>query len=78
VTETRKSRDESIFAETRQMVGEFSDLLHAVTESVEDDSKIDLGEADNIRQKWEDLKACVEHFVVGCERGHYAQDAKKA
>jgi hypothetical protein len=78
MTELRKSRDETIFAETRQMVGEFSDLLHAVTESVEDDSKIDLGEADNIRQKWEDLKACVEHFVVGCERGHYAHDAKKA
>ena len=78
VTEMQKSRDESIFAETRKMVGEFSDLLHAVTESVEDDSKIDLSEADNIRQKWEDLKACVEHFVVGCERGHYAQDARKS
>jgi len=72
--ELHKSRDESIFAETRSMVGEFSDLLHEVTVSVEDDSKIDLAEADNIRQKWEDLKACVEHFVVGCERGHYARD----
>jgi hypothetical protein len=71
----QKSRDESIFTETRTMVGEFSDLLHEVTVSVEDDSKIDLAEADNIRQKWEDLKACVEHFVVGCERGLYAREA---
>jgi hypothetical protein len=69
-----KNRDESIFKETRTMVREFSDLLHAVTESVEDDSKIDREEADTIRQKWEDLKACVEHFVVGCEKGHYAMD----
>lgn len=74
--ELRKSRDQSIFSETRTMVGEFSDLLHAVTESVENDSKIDLTEADNIRQKWEDLKACVEHFVAGCERGIYAQEEK--
>ena len=74
--EPRKSRDESIFSETKTMVAEFSDLLHAVTESVADDSKIDAIEADNIRQKWEDLKACVEHFVIGCEKGHYATDVR--
>jgi hypothetical protein len=77
VAETQKSRDESIFNETRKMVREFSELLHAVTESVEDDSKIDRKEADDIRQKWEDLKACVEHFVVGCEKGYYATDAQR-
>jgi hypothetical protein len=70
----QKSRDESIFTETRKMVREFSELLHAVTESVEDDSKIDRAEADDIRQKWEDLKACVEHFVIGCEKGYYSKD----
>ncbi len=73
-TTDHKSRDESIFNETRKMVREFSELLHAVTESVEDDSKIDRGEADDIRQKWEDLKMCVEHFVMGCEKGHYSKD----
>jgi hypothetical protein len=73
-TEHRKSRDESIFNQTKNMVREFSELLHAVTESVEDDSKIDREEADEIRARWEDLKACVEHFVVGCEKGHYAKD----
>ena len=69
--EHRKSLEESIFVETRSMVRDFSELLDAVTESVEDDPGIDPNEADIIRQKWEDLKACVERFVIGCERGHY-------
>ena len=69
--ELRRSLEESIFAETRGMVREFSELLDAVTESVEDDPGIDPHEADIIRQKWEDLKACVERFVLACERGHY-------
>jgi hypothetical protein len=76
VPEIRKSRDEAIFNETRGMVREFSELLDAVTESVEDDSQVDAEEADRIRQRWEDLKACVERFVISCERGHYRLKAK--
>jgi hypothetical protein len=71
VPELRKSLDESIFTETRSMVRDFSELLDAVTESVEDNPGIDAEEADAIRQKWEDLKACVERFVMSCEKGHY-------
>ena len=71
VLEAGRSVDQNIFAETRGMVREFSELLDAVTESVEDDSTIDAGEADVIRQQWEDLKSCVERFVMACERGHY-------
>ena len=63
--------DQNIFNETRGMVREFSELLDAVTASVEDDSHIDSQEADEIRQRWEDLKACVERFVMACEKGHY-------
>ena len=77
VPELRKSMDETIFNETRSMVREFSELLDAVTASVEDDSHIDSDEADEIRQKWEDLKACVERFVIGCEKGHYHIHKKK-
>lgn len=69
--ETRKSLGQTIFDQTRSMVRDFSELLDAVTESVEDDQHIDLEEADAIRQKWEDLKACVERFVTACEKGHY-------
>jgi hypothetical protein len=72
VPELRKSVDEAIFNETRRMVRDFSELLDVVTESVEGDSRIDNIEADVIRQKWEDLKACAERFVLGCEKGHYS------
>jgi hypothetical protein len=78
VPEIRKTIDEHIFNETRSMVRDFSELLEAVTESVEDDQNIDPAEADTIRQKWEDLKACVERFVISCERGHYHLNKKPA
>jgi hypothetical protein len=71
VADLRKSLDETIFQETRGMVRDFSELLDAVTESVEQSPGIDAREAGLIREKWEDLKACVERFVMSCERGHY-------
>ena len=71
IANLRKSVEENIFTETRGMVREFSELLDAVTESVEDQPGIDPDEADEIRQRWEDLKACLEKFVVSCEKGHY-------
>jgi len=71
VPDAQHGVDQNIFNETRSMVREFSELLEAVTESVEDDSVIDTEEADEIRQKWEDLKSCVERFVVSSEKGFY-------
>jgi hypothetical protein len=68
---TDENLDESFFSETRDMVREFSLLLDTVTASFADDEQIDPAEADEIRQKWENLKACVERFVVGCEKGQY-------
>ena len=78
VPELRKSLDENIFAESRSMVREFSELLDTVTASVEDTPGIDANEAVQIRQKWEDLKACVERFVISCERGHYNRAGGKS
>jgi hypothetical protein len=75
VPELRKSLDENIFSETRGMVREFSELLDTVTESVENTPGIDAKEADQIRQKWEDLKACLERFVLSCEKGYFAHRA---
>jgi hypothetical protein len=66
-----KTLDKTIFNETRGMVRDFSELLDVVTESIEHDPNIDAKEADNIRQKWEDLKSCVERFVISSEKGHY-------
>src|SRR5450432_360031 len=71
VPEIRKSPDKEIYSEARAMVRDFSELLDAVTASVEIDADIDPDEADVIRQRWEDLKSCVERFVISCERGHY-------
>jgi hypothetical protein len=71
VPELRKSRDERIFAHTRTMVREFSELLDTITESLEATPGITFTEADLIRQKWEDLKACTEEFCIACERGQY-------
>ncbi|MGA2440941.1 MAG: phage regulatory CII family protein [Tepidisphaeraceae bacterium] len=69
VPDLRKSPDETIFDETREMVRDFSELLEAVTKSLEDDQRVNAEEADRIRQKWEDLKACAERFVLSCEEG---------
>lgn len=74
VPDEGKSLDEHIFKETRSMVREFSELLDTVTASLEQTPGIQVHEADEIRQKWEDLKACVEKFVTGCEGGHYTDE----
>jgi len=68
--------DQTIFETTRDLVKEYSELLDTVTTSVANDNRIDAGEADLIRGKWEDLKACVEQFVVACEKGHYSGKKK--
>lgn len=75
--EMRKSFDETIFSETRGMVRDFSELLDTITESAETPPGIVPHEADNIREKWEDLKACVERFVISCEKGIYHPVKKK-
>lgn len=68
--EIERSLDENVFGETRAMVRDFSELLDTITESLESPG-IDLEEADQIRQKWEDLKSLVERFVTGCEKEFY-------
>jgi len=71
VPDLRRTTDETIFSETREMVRDFSELLDAVTASLQGDQQVDPNESDRIRQKWEDLKACAEHFVLSCEKGLY-------
>ena len=76
VPEVRRPKDETIVSETKMMVRDFSELLETVTQSAED-SVVSPDDADRIRQKWEDLKACVEHFAVGCEKGYYGAHKTK-
>lgn len=58
---------------TRRIVREFSELLDVLTESIENDGKIDLDEAGKIRKEWEELKSSAEGFVSSCEKGLYNQ-----
>lgn len=57
---------------TRRIVREFSDLLDVLTESIENDGRIDVGESGKIRVEWEKLKSSAESFTAACERGTYA------
>jgi len=65
-----------VVSATRNLLNEFSDMLSAVSESLENDGKIDDKEAAAIRKEWEDLKRRSERFVVACERGVYNKDDK--
>jgi hypothetical protein len=58
---------------TRRIVREFSELLDALTESIENDGIIDRSEAGNIRAEWEKLKSSAETFAVSCEKGVYEE-----
>lgn len=67
----KKDPDRTAVLETRTIVREFSELLDEITKSIENNPGIDPHEAVQIRQRWEDLKSLVEHFVIRAERGHY-------
>lgn len=61
-----------MLAETQKLVEEFSRLLSAVTQSIEDDGYIEGDEAEHIRSSWEQLKSSAEGFTVACEQGLYS------
>jgi hypothetical protein len=54
---------------SQQILREFSEMLEAISHSMEDDQKIDNAEAKSIRQNWEELKMVAESFVTACEHG---------
>lgn len=56
---------------TQGMIHHFSSLLNVLTESINDDGRIDVDEAKRIRRVWEVLKCQVEELVVGCEKGFF-------
>ncbi len=62
-----------LLVDTQRLVEEFSELLSTVTQSIENDGRIDPTEADRIRQAWEDLKNTAETFTVACERGMFSR-----
>jgi hypothetical protein len=57
---------------TQRILSEFSEMLDMVAQAMANDNGIDKQEARDIRAEWEDLKRVAEHFVLGCEMGHFA------
>ena len=68
---------EPVLRITQRILSDFSALLDKVSRSIEDDGVIDGGEANVIRNRWEDLKMAAESFVVACEQGLYGQEPTK-
>ena len=58
---------------TRGILKEFTELLDAVSESIQNDGEISPDEANRIRSEWEDLKSLTEGFVNACEQGVYRE-----
>ncbi len=71
--QSEKSKEETltILPVTQKILKEFSEMLSAVSKSLEDDGQIDEEEAGRIRKEWEELKSIAESFVVACEKGEY-------
>lgn len=65
-----------LLGSTQGVVNDFSEMLSAVSRSVENDGQISPAEAENIRRTWENLKTAAEEFVTACERGLY-RDLKR-
>ena len=62
------SESEYSLNHTQQIVKEFGDLLHAISEGLNEDQLVDSEEAQRIRKEWEDLKRSGEAFVIAAER----------
>lgn len=59
-------------AQTRDVVREFYRLIEVMSESYENDGRIDERESESIRSAWEKLKSIAESFVHACEQGYYS------
>lgn len=66
---------EPVLNATKTILQKFSELLQAVTESVNHESRVDSTEAKRIRAEWEDLKRVGEQFTLACEQGMYRKKA---
>src|SRR5215471_1794124 len=62
---------------TNEIVQEFADLL-AVIATAAADNQITKKESEQIRARWEELKAVTESFVACCEEGNFLPLREKA
>lgn len=70
--DTQESRIEvRVISNIHRMIKEFSETLDVISRSYNDDKRISLKEAGEIRKEWEDLKCIGEAFVQACESGKF-------
>jgi len=74
---TAKNPDSNPLLGAQEILSEFSGLLQVVSQSIENDQRIDREEAGKIRSVWEKLKSVTETFVVACEAGYYGNPTEK-
>ncbi len=68
--DTSKPHPSYLIPATNQIVQEFADLL-AVIATAAADNQISTKEAEQIRDRWEELKSVTEGFVACCEQGNF-------
>lgn len=74
---TTHPQPEFLIPATNQIIQEFADLLAVIAKAVADD-QIVAKEADDIRDRWEELKSVTEGFVRCCEEGNFLHIKKHA
>ena len=67
---TNKPDQSHLIPATNDIVQEFADLL-AVIATAAADNQITEKESEQIRRRWEELKAVTESFVTCCEEGNF-------
>lgn len=75
--EVHPEADRDYVTYMNQLVQTFADMLTAVTQSALD-SRITRMEANDIRTRWERLKADTEAFVTACEQGRFGAQGLQA
>ncbi len=74
---TKSNRDAEALKNIQLFIKEFSEALHTISRSYDDDKSIDSKEAVKIRKAWEALKRVGEAFVRECEKGDFSKKTKK-
>jgi hypothetical protein len=67
---TNNAHPEFLIPATNEIIQEFADLLGVIAAAVAD-NQITPREADDIRDRWEELKSVTEGFVQCCEHGNF-------
>lgn len=69
--ETDINQSKNLIIDMQKIIKEFSDVLTAISESIEDDNRISKKEATQIRKEWQELKSLGEGVIICIQKGLY-------